>query len=211
MILSHALIFPSYMKYVREAQSSQYRQAMNELDALKFLYHAGRDMLDRDIIVFAEAMTTGPLTRYGHQTLLRYIISKIDPYANAKFILVYAHGGMDSTVWEIWKELMVVAQLKYEKTLATFCVLHPTLAFKAGFQVGEGRGMGGKGMGGGSWGTTRRGGTAKGMHDSRVVSVPAFREKWGGLDGMGMSMRVGVTAKVSVGEALSEFEEGATV
>ncbi|CAD7952194.1 unnamed protein product [Amoebophrya sp. A25] len=124
-----------YLRYIREAASPQYRPTMQELDKYNFLTYAGKDSLSRDILVFAEALI--PIARYEQEVLIRYIVSKIEPYSNGSFLIVYAHGGMSSAnaILEVWKELIRISQFKYSRWLQNLLVLHPTLSFKAAFAL----------------------------------------------------------------------------
>ncbi|CAD7939761.1 unnamed protein product [Amoebophrya sp. A120] len=124
-----------YLRYLREAASPAYASTMRELDRFEFLVYAGKDQLGRHVIVFSEALI--PIARYEQDILIRYIVSKIEPYSNASFLIVYAHGGMASAnaILDVWKELIRISQFKYSRFLQNLLVLHPTLSFKAAFAL----------------------------------------------------------------------------
>eukprot|EP00391_Amoebophrya_sp_Ameob2_P012263 CAMPEP_0178997396 /NCGR_PEP_ID=MMETSP0795-20121207/8899_1 /TAXON_ID=88552 /ORGANISM="Amoebophrya sp., Strain Ameob2" /LENGTH=771 /DNA_ID=CAMNT_0020689889 /DNA_START=268 /DNA_END=2580 /DNA_ORIENTATION=+ len=124
-----------YLRYLREAASPAYAPTMRELDRFEFLTYAGKDQLGRGIIVFSEALI--PIARYDPELLIRYIVSRIEPYSNSPFMIVYAHGGMTTAnaILEVWKELIRISQFKYSAKLQNLLVLHPTISFKAAFAL----------------------------------------------------------------------------
>merc|ERR1712194_567117 len=121
-----------YLRYLREAATSkQYSSAMKELKQAHFLYDSDvKDPQGRPVLVLCEH--TIPLTRYGQDALLRYVVSFLEPFSNAPFILVYAHAGINrlQEILDVIKELLRIAQFKYGPTMTLYC-LHPTLSFKA--------------------------------------------------------------------------------
>ncbi|EAL66631.1 RhoGAP domain-containing protein [Dictyostelium discoideum AX4] len=116
-----------YNEYLTKSKS----QRFPEIEALNFIYPAGKDNLGRTIIVIIASHL--PVREMDMERVLLYTISIMDPVVEEEYVLVYVHTNMNnsnkpSMAW--MKKVYTIFNRKYKKNLKGLYIVHPTTWIK---------------------------------------------------------------------------------
>jgi len=116
-----------YNEYLGKARN----QVFPDIEALNFIYPAGKDNLGRTVIVIIASHL--PVKETDMDRVLLYTISIMDPVVEEDYVLVYVHTNMNNSnkpsfAW--MKKVYTIFNRKYKKNLKGLYIVHPTTWIK---------------------------------------------------------------------------------
>eukprot|EP01132_Coremiostelium_polycephalum_P003681 gene3681-4585_t len=112
-----------YNEYLQKSKNEQFP----DIESLNFIYQAGKDHLNRTIVVVVAANL--PVRQIDMERVLLYTISVMDPVVEGDYVLIYAHTNMSannkpSFAW--LSKVYTIFNRKYKKNLKGLYIIHPT-------------------------------------------------------------------------------------
>ncbi|KAF2071712.1 hypothetical protein CYY_006973 [Polysphondylium violaceum] len=116
-----------YNEYLSKARN----QVFPDIEALNFIYPAGKDNLGRTVIVIIASHL--PVKETDMDRVLLYTISIMDPVVEEDYVLVYVHTNMNNSnkpTFSWMKKVYTIFNRKYKKNLKGLYIVHPTTWIK---------------------------------------------------------------------------------